>query len=208
MTKLTVLSVAAAVLGKAMTSDDEALVELNALGPQIKELTQLRELREILAAEFENEKDPAKLTVKVRELKAKVTQAEHAAAEQRKTAIETQVTTTIKQYEKAIGSVPLRTLLSNSLKTELESGKKLDDTETMKTLKSLAPNAKFSQESAGDLGGKTGVTSGDDEKYSALVEEKLKTDDECKELARTNRFAARNLAHEKVDEELAAAAAR
>jgi hypothetical protein len=72
MTKLTVLSVAAALLGKAITSEDEALNELNGLGGQLTELKTLREHREVIAAEFGGEKDPAKQVVKIRELRAQV----------------------------------------------------------------------------------------------------------------------------------------
>jgi hypothetical protein len=205
MTKLTVLSVAAAVLGKAITSDDEALTELSALGPKLTELKAATDFRDVVTAEFENEKDPVKVVAKVRELRSQVKTATDAAAEQKKTAIKTTVEATIKSYEKALGSVPLRAMMTRNLTEELEKGIELEKTETLTTLKTLGTASQFTQSSAGDAGGRTGAQASDDEKYTALVEEKLKTDDECKELRKTNAFAARNLAHEKVDQELAVA---
>lgn len=204
MTKLTLLSVAGAVLGKALTSDDEALVELNALGPQIKELAQLRELREILGAEFDGEKDPGKLTVKVRELKAQIKTAQDAAAEQKKTAIKTTVDATIKQYENAIASVPLRTMFAKNLTAELEADKKLEDTETLKTIKSLGTASQFVQQSAGDGGG-AGVP--DDVKIDARAKELMASDSSLKALTEKNWLEGYKAATKQAARELSAKSA-
>lgn len=179
MTKLTALSVAAAMLGRSVASDEEALNELNALVPQFRELTALREGREILAVELGGEKDPTKQVAKIRELRTQLKAAQDAEAEQKKATIKTTVEATITKYEKAISSVPLRKMLTANLTAELEKGVELEKTETLATLKTLGPATNLGQNSAGDLGG-AGVD--DDVKIDARARELLESDSKLKAL--------------------------
>jgi hypothetical protein len=181
--KLTALSVAAALLGRAITSEDEALQELNNLGPHLKELGIMREYRDIVGAEFNGEKDPAKVVTSIRALRNELKTAQDAAAEQKKLGVKAAVDATIKSYEKAIGTVALRAMLTRELTRELEAGTELEKTETMKTLKELAPDRKFAQSAGPDIGG---AATDDDEKLHARAKEILATDPELKALSATN----------------------
>lgn len=203
MTKLTALSVAAALLGRAVTSEDEALVELNALGPKLLELKTTTEFREILAAEFAGEKDPAKLVATVRELRAQVKTATDAAAAQKKVAIKTTVDATIKAYEKAVTSVPLREMMTRNLTAELEAGTELEKSETLKTLKSLSPSTKFTQEALADVGG---AGADDDAKIDARANELLESDSHLKALAARDWSSAYKHATQRAARELRSAA--
>jgi hypothetical protein len=185
--KLTALSVAAALLGRAITSEDEALQELNNLGPQLKELTTMREYRDVVGAEFNGEKDPAKVVAAIRGVRTELKAAQDAAIESKKVGIKTTVDATIKQYEAAIGTVALRGLLSRELTRELEAGVELEKTETMKTLKELSPSTKFSQSAGPDIGG---AGTDDDEKLDARAKEILKTDAQLNALATRDWSAA------------------
>jgi phage I-like protein len=174
------IALVAAVRGKPVSTEDEAITELTAFQAEITELRAHREYREILSAEFENEKDPAKTVAKVRELRAKVTQAETDAAAAKKAGIKTTVDATIKQFEAAIGNVGLRTMMTRELTRELEAGTELEKTETFKTLKELAPDRKFVQSSVADVGG---AGAGDDVKIAARADELLEKDPSLKALS-------------------------
>jgi hypothetical protein len=174
------IALVAAVRGKPVSTEDEAITELTAFQAEITELRAHREYREILSAEFENEKDPAKTVAKVRELRAKVTQAETDAAAAKKADIKTTVEATIKQFEAAIGNVGLRTMMTRELTRELEAGTELEKTETFKTLKELAPDRKFVQSSVADVGG---AGAGDDVKIAARADELLEKDPSLKALS-------------------------
>jgi hypothetical protein len=167
------------VLGKAITSEDDALTELSALGPQLAELRTLREYSAVVTAELDGEKDAAKAAVKIRELKAAVKTATDAANEQKKVSIKTQVDATMKQYEKGL-TVPLKEMLSGNLQAELEAGTELEKTKTIATLKSLKPLGIFEQSAAGDAGG---AGKDDDAKIAARAEELLEKDASLKSLA-------------------------
>lgn len=200
MTKLTVLSVAAAVLGKAHASEDEALNELNGLVPQITELKALRESRDIVSAEFGNEKDPTKVVGQIRELRAQVKTATDAAAAQKKAAVKATVDATIKQYENRLGNKPLAERLTRDLTAELEGGATVENAPTVAILKSLTVDPKFVRNAGAD----NGENATAEKKVVARAEEFMRTDEEVKQLAKTNRHAAYNMAVDKAEAELLA----
>lgn len=179
MTKLTVLSVAAALLGKAITSEDEALNELNGLGGQLTELKTLREHRDVIAGEFGGEKDPAKQVVKIRELRAAQKAAEDATAAAKKATVKTTVDTTIKAYEKAIGNAALRKIMTDRLTAELEAGTELEKTETFQALKAMSPATNLTQHAAADAGG---AGAGDDVKIDAKARELMSSNPRLKRM--------------------------
>jgi hypothetical protein len=197
--KLTALSVAAALLGRAITSEDEALQELNNLGPQLKEFGTFREFREIVGAEFNGEKDPAKVVTAIRGVRTELKAAQDAAIESKKLGIKTTVETTIKAYESAIGTVALRAMLTRELTRELEAGVELEKTETMKTLKELSPSIRFEQSAGPDIGG---AATDDDEKLDARAKELLEKDPQLKALASRDWSAAYKQASAKALREL------
>lgn len=180
--KLTVLSVVAAILAKPVATEEDALTELQALQPEI---AKLREFKNVVGAEVGE--DAIKAVTKIRELKTTAETAQRDAAEQKKAAIKTTVETTVKEYEKAL-TVPLREMMVRQLTGELESGKKLEETETLKTLKSLKPLG-ITERASGADDGSSSATSEDDEKLDAKAHELMRTDPELKELRQREGFS-------------------
>jgi hypothetical protein len=140
--------------------------------------------------------------LKIRELRTQVETANAAAAQQKKDAIKTTVETTIKEYEKAIGNVPLRKIMSDRLTAELEAGTKLEETETMKALKSMAPARNLTREAGPDAGG-AGVT--DDVKIDARAKELMESDAHLKSLTAKNYLEGYKEATRRAYAELSAA---
>ncbi|HVX39606.1 MAG TPA: phage protease [Gemmatimonadaceae bacterium] len=197
--KLTVLSVVAAMLGKAVSTDDEALTELQALQPQLKSM---REYNQVIVAEL-GESDPLKAVAKIREYRTSAETAQRDAAEQKKAAIKSTVENTVKEYEKAL-TVPLREMMVRQLTGELEAGKKLEDSETLKTLKSLKPLG-ITERASGADDGSSSATSEDDEKLDAKAKELMQSDPEVKAMyAREGFSKAFRLALTKADKLLGA----
>lgn len=195
-----ILSLVSAVRGKTVATEDDVVTELTAQQTEITELRTSREYRDVVSAEFGGEKDAAKVVAKVRELNAKLTAAEAAATTQKKAAIKATVDATIKAYEKVLGSVPLRTMLTNALTKELDEGKELDKTETMATLKSLSPAVNLTQSAGPDVGG-AGVD--DDKKIDARAQELMRDDPEIKALAAKDWSAGYRQASQRAYRELA-----
>lgn len=197
--KTTMLTALALVVGSAVNTEDEGVEKLTALQ---QELPKLRDYSAVISAEL-GEKDPVKAAAKIRELKAAVETANAAALEIKKAAVKTQVDATMTSYEKAL-TVPLRTLMANQLTSELEAGKKLEETDTIKALKSLKPTGITTQTSQADVG--TGDEA-DDELLDKKAHELMRTDPEVKALAARDGFSKGfRLALVKADKELNAAA--
>lgn len=195
--KTTMLTALALVVGSAVNTEEEGVEKLTALQ---QELPKLRDFGAVVAAEL-GEKDPVKAAAKIRELKAQVESATAAAAEVKKAAVKTQVEATVKQYEKAL-TVPLREMMVRQLTGELEAGKKLEETDTVKALKSLTSTGITEQRSSADVG--TGDTN-DDELLDTRAKELMRTDAEVKELRQQQGFSpAFRLALKKANDELAA----
>lgn len=148
MTKLTLLAVTAAFLGKPVADEDQAITELQALQPDI---TGLRKFRTDVGAAI-GEPDPAKAIAKITELTTKVTRLEGEVGAATKAKIEGQVTATMTKYEKRM-TVPLKTSMATQLRAELEKGTELEKTETVKVLESLKELGITEQVAGGDLGG-------------------------------------------------------
>jgi hypothetical protein len=197
------ISLVAALRNKVVATDDEAVIELEAFRTEVTELRAANEFRSIIAPEFENEKDPAKVVAKVRELRSELTASKEAAVTQKKADAKKLAETTIKQFESRIGNVPLRDKLTRDLTRELEAGTEIDKAETMIVLKALAPDQKFGQSAAADVGG-AGV--GDDVKIDARARELMQSDPRLKAMAASNSYEAYKEAVVAAGRELAAAA--
>jgi phage I-like protein len=179
MSKTTMLAAAAALFGKPVSDEDQAVVELTALQ---SELPRLREFSGAVGKEL-GESDPAKAVAKVRELTAAVARHEQAAKDAQATAIKTTVEATLKEHESKY--VPaMRPMLERELTRELTEGKVAKDTDVVKAL-SAAPATGITGRSSGtDLGGD--ATGNMDERLDREAKSLLATDPELKELAKTD----------------------
>lgn len=179
---LTLLAAAAAIVGKAVTDEDQATTELTALQPEISGMRGLR--ADLLAVTGET--DPAKAIAKVKELKAQnATLAEQAQAAT-KVKIDGQVDATFTKYEKRI-TPQLRNLMAPHLRAELEKGVELEKTETVKALESMRELGITEQVAGGDLGG---ANANDDVKIDTKARELMASHPRLKKLAATDENAA------------------
>jgi nitrogen regulatory protein PII-like uncharacterized protein len=173
------ISLVAALRGKSVATEDEAIVELTAHQSELIEFRALVPFRDVISAEFSNEKDPAKIVTTIRDLRAKVASAETAAKEAKTKELKATVDATMEKH-KAKLTVPLRALMATQLTSELEAGTKLEETQTVKALESLKTLGIFEQNAASDVGG---AGTDDDVKIDARATELLDTDPRLKALA-------------------------
>jgi phage I-like protein len=126
--------------GKPITTEDEAAVELTALGNRLTsaetDLAAANTFRDAIAAEFGGEKDPTKLVAQIRNLNGKVTELTSANAASRDKEISAVVELELQRHEKKL-TVPTKKLFGDQLAAELKAGKTLADTDTVKALGSL-----------------------------------------------------------------------
>jgi nitrogen regulatory protein PII-like uncharacterized protein len=162
-----------------VATEDEAIVELTAHQSELIEFRALVPFRDVISAEFSNEKDPAKIVTTIRDLRAKVASAETAAKEAKTKELKATVDATMEKH-KAKLTVPLRALMATQLTSELEAGTKLEETQTVKALESLKTLGIFEQNAASDVGG---AGTDDDVKIDARATELLDTDPRLKALA-------------------------
>lgn len=198
---LTMLAAVAALAAKPVTNEEEAITELTAIQPEIK---QLRALGAIVAKAFGGETDPAKVEAKITELSNAVTTHEKAAKDARALSIKTSVEATITKYEKRL-TVPMRTLMSRNLTAELEAKPevKVEETETVKALETMPDTGITERATGADVADPNASDS--EKKQLSRVNELLANDSEIKELSRTKgEHAAYMRACEKAEEELAA----
>lgn len=184
--KLTLLSVAAAMLAKPLTDEDHAVTELTAFGNEVRGI---REYAAIVGAEV-GETDPAKAVTFIRQLKAtNATLTEKAKTEQ-KARILTGVEAFLKQHEKRIASVPLRAMFSRQLAAELEAAPdtKVEETETAKTISSLPETGTTTRVTGADVS--TETSSDPDVQLDRVARGLLESDAELKELSRKDWAAA------------------
>jgi phage I-like protein len=96
--------------GKPITTEDEAAVELTALGNRLTsaetDLAAANTFRDAIAAEFGGEKDPTKLVAQIRNLNGKVTELTSANAASRDKEISAVVELELQRHEKKLGSLP------------------------------------------------------------------------------------------------------
>jgi hypothetical protein len=97
----------------------------------------------------------------------------------------------------------MRALLVRELTGELEAGKKVEETETLKTLKSLPESKNLGQSSSADA---NGDDMSDDKKLDARARELMTSNPRLKALAATNEHAAYKEALFMADRELRGAA--
>jgi biotin carboxyl carrier protein len=172
------LSLVAAVRNKPVATEDEAISELTAHQGELTELRALAPFREVISAEFSNEKDPAKIVGTIRELRSKVATAELAAKDAKAKELKTTVDATMEKHKSKL-TAPLRALMATQLTSELEAGAKIEDTQTVKALESMKALSIFSQDSVADVGG---AGADDGVKIDARAKELMANDGELKEL--------------------------
>jgi hypothetical protein len=166
-TKLTLLSATAALLGIAVTDEEQAATELTKLQPEIG---RLRTFGIDVGAEI-GETDPAKAVAKVKELKASNLKFEAEAKAAKKAQVDASIEATLKKYEKRL-TVPLKAMFVTQLRAELEKGTKLEDTDTIKALESMTELGIVGQIAGGDLGG---ANADDDVKIDAKARELMES---------------------------------
>lgn len=179
---LTLLAVTAAVVGKAVTDEETAITELQALQPEI---TGLRSGRAEILTEL-GITDPTKILATIKELKAAKAKLEGDVATATKARIDSEVETTLKKYEQRL-TVPLRAMMATQLRAELEKGTKLAETETVKALESMKELGITEQRSGGDVGG---ANANDDVKLDAKARELMQSNPRLKQLAAKNEHEA------------------
>ena len=193
-TKLTLLSATAALLGIAVTDEEQAVTELGKLAPEVG---RLRRYATDVAAEI-GETDPAKSVTKLKEMKAENARFQAEAKAATKARIDKDVETTLGKYEKKL-TLPLKNMIGQQLRAELEKGTKLEETDAVKALESMKDLGITGQNAGADAGG---AALDDDAKVAARTEELMKTDPEIKELAASRgRHAAYLAAAEKAQTE-------
>lgn len=197
MKHLGLITALAAIAGATVTTEDEAGVELPKLLPKFRAD---REFANVVATELGNETDPAKAVKVIRELRAENEKFKADAKAATKAGAAATAEATIKEYEAAIGSKPLRDMLLGQLTGELEAGTKLDETKTLATLKSM-PKAKGLGQNAG---ADVGANAGEGEKFVARTKELMATA-EFVEMQKVSGFStAWREAGQRAEKELAA----
>lgn len=172
--KVNLLTALAAVLAVPVTTDEEAVTELQRVQPEI---VRHREFTNVIGTEL-GETDPVKAVKKLRELRAELDTLKTTAANAGKAAAKALGEATIKEYESRINSAPLREMLLRQLTGELEAGKKLEETETVKTLKSLPKATNLGRQSGVDVG----AEGSEDDKIEATARELMASDPKLKAL--------------------------
>ena len=194
MSNTMLLSAAAAIVGKAVATEEEAITQLTALQP---ELVRLRAFAKDVGAEI-GEAEPAPAVEKIRGLKVDL--ATHVAeAERQKLArIDTQVESTLKAHEDRL-TPATKPFFAKQLKAELVAGVALDKSETLTAIKALTPHTITTQKSGADGG--TDLTQ--EQAHKAKTNELMTSDPEIVALAKTNPNAAQLRASAKAAEMLA-----
>lgn len=179
---LTLLAVTAAVVGKAVTDEDTAITELQALQPEI---TGLRSFRTDVLTEL-GVTDPAKAAPTIKELKAAKAKLEGDVATATKARIDSEIEATFKKYEKRI-TPAMKNILVVQLRAELEKGVELAKSETVKAIESMPELGIVGQQSGGDVGG---ANASDDAKLEAKARELMQSNPRLKALAARDEYAA------------------
>jgi hypothetical protein len=170
--------------GKAVTNEDEAVVELTALH---QELPALRSFSRDVAAEI-GETDAAKAVAKVKELKASVADFELKAKTEKAKATKAVVDSTLKELEAKF--VPaMRPMLERELTREIGEGKAAKDTETVKAL-TAAPDLGITTRTTGADDGSSSANTGDDVKIDAKAKELMQSDAEVKAVQERSGFSS------------------
>lgn len=172
---LTLLAVTAAVVGKAVTDEDTAITELQALQPEI---VTLRSFKGAVLTEL-GTTDQTKAIQEIKQLKADKAKLEGDVAAATKARVDSEIETTLKKYEKRL-TVPLRAMMATQLRSELEKGVALDKTETVKALESMTELGITEQRAGGDVGG---ANASDDVKLDAKARELMQSNPRLKQLA-------------------------
>jgi hypothetical protein len=148
MSKITMLAAAAALFGKPVVDEDQAVTELTALQA---ELPRLREFSGAVGKEL-GETDPAKAVAKVRELTAAVARHEQAAKDAQAAAMKTTVEATLKEHERS-SSPRCARCSSASSRASSARGRSAKDTDVVKALTAAPATGITGRSSGTDLGG-------------------------------------------------------
>jgi hypothetical protein len=204
--KVTLLAATAAMLGKVVSNEDEAVTELTANFQP--ELTRLREYSQKVGAEL-GEADPAKAAGEVRKLTAKIAKYEADAKKARADQIDEVIKTVRKKYEDRIVPALFDGTIGPALKLELEAGKKLEDTDAVKGLEAMPAHNITGRIALGDDGRTTlGAGSGQDDRMAARVQQLMQSDEKVKkEWDKNGEFSAYMMACGIAEDELAGATA-
>jgi phage I-like protein len=132
MSKVTMLSVVAAILGTPPANEEDAAVQLQALQPEI---ARARKFTLDVGAAI-GETDPAKAVTAVTQMKADSQRLATELAQQKSAKIKADVDATLTKYEKRL-TPATKEYFGKQLTRELESGTALDKSETYKTIESL-----------------------------------------------------------------------
>jgi hypothetical protein len=195
------LSVVAAVSGKPVATDDDAITQLESFRTEVTEIRALVPFRDVISAEFSNEKDATKIVGTIRELRSQVAAAQQAAKDAKTKELKATVDATMEKHKNKL-TVPLRALMADQLTAELEAGAKVDDTKTVKALESMKALSIFSQTAEADVGG---AGAGDDVKIATRADELLEKDPSLKALSAKDWPEAYRRATARAHRELSAA---
>lgn len=179
-----------AFLGKPVETDDEMVTELNTLRTREQtrttEQNQLTEFRSVVAAEFDNEIDTAKVLTKVKQLKAEVAQLKQKAETGSKAAVGAKVELIMGKHEKKL-TVPAKAMFTRQLTAELEAQAATgtdEKTETEKVMDGMPEIKQIAgtQQASADNGTNTDATDAFEQKRAELY----RTDPDIVELAKKN----------------------
>jgi hypothetical protein len=175
------LAATTALTGKPVASEEEAVVELTALQPEV---VRLRSLNTELAKQLGVE--PEKIVETVKALSTKVAESEKAAKEAREREIASSVESTVKAHESKL--TPLsRKIFARELSRELHAGVKLDETETVKALTAMPELDITNRATGADIGSENAT---DDVKLDAKAKEIMASDAEVKALSASHGHSA------------------
>jgi phage I-like protein len=180
MSKVTMLSVVAAILGTPPANEEDAAVQLQALQPEIARARKFA--LEVGAAIGES--DPAKAVLSITQLKTDSQRLATELAQQKSAKIKTDVDATMAKHEKRV-TPATKEYFAKQLTRELESGVALDKSETVKAIEALPETGITDRKSGAD----TAAAGGEGDKVIALAKQIMSEDPEVKELHEKRGFS-------------------
>lgn len=192
------LSAAAAMVGKAVQSEEEASTILTNAAPEI---LRLRKFESTLGVEL-GEVDPDKALTKLRALKTENTEFRDKAATAEKARVTSVVDAAMKEFEDRITPFARDNVFAPQLRAELEKNPALavKDSVTVKALAELKPHGITKQGSSGDTG--TTLSDDPDVKLDQLAKSHLAKDTDLIELRKTDPDAALDQALDRAAKEM------
>jgi phage I-like protein len=181
MSKVTMLSVVAAILGTPPANEEDAAVQLQALQPEI---ARARKFTLDVAAAI-GETDPAKAVEKITQLRNDSTRLASDLATQKAAKIKTDVDATLAKHEKRL-TPATKEYFAKQLTRELESGVALDKSETIAAIEALPETGIAGRASGADAGG--AAPEGD--KVMVAAHLLMREDPEVKEILEKQGFSS------------------